>query len=264
MIWILTTSDREDFKLYMNIITEYVIAKFCDDFILSTVKGINLVDSKVLPQDVDARTEDDYIYISKSSVENCLQLINLEELESYLLNDISKMNDKFTFLIGNLYHELCHADAKVKMPILHSVIYDDESKNIHKVLTHYWIEFVVEYESHRVGIKTKDDLCISFINAKWNIKYFKFNHNDDNDMFWLIFTSSYFIGLCYATGKIDYYIEQCLDDILKDMIRELYDKSISLYEKMPFDDYTNITELESLLDKYWKRFIMRSRNIKNQ
>lgn len=255
----LITSDREDLKMYMTKITEYVIASLCEDLILTTIKGIKLVDSEELPQDVDARSEDDYIYISKSSVENCLQLVSMEELDSYLINEIIQMDEKFIFLIGNVYHELCHADAKVKMPKLHSIINDDISRNIHKILAHYWIEFVVEYESHRVGIRTKDDLCISFVNTKWNIKYIKYNRNDINDMFWLIFTSSYFIGLCYATGKFDYYIEHITDEALKDMLRELYEMSIALYQKMPFDDYSIIADLETVFDKYWKESIRRNR-----
>jgi hypothetical protein len=248
----LITSDREDLKMYMNIITEYVIIKLCDGFILTTVKGINLVATQALPQDVDARTEDDFIYISKPSVENCLQLVCLEELKCYLINDISIMDDKFTFLIGNLYHELCHADAKAKMPNLHAINNCETCKYIHRVIAHYWIEFVVEYESHRVGIRTKDDLCVSFVNTKWNIKYFDFNRNDTSDMFWLIFTSSYFLGLCFASGKFDYYVEQITDEALKDMLRELYDMSIALYQKMPFDDYSVITELEAVFYKYKK------------
>ena len=261
MILILITSDREDLYLYMKIITDYVIENLCNDLVLTTVQGITIVDSEILPQDVDARTEDDFILISKSSIENCKLIIDKEELDNYLLNDISKMNDKFIFLIGNLYHELCHADVKHRMPNLHNIMYGDESSSMQMITAHYWVEFVAEYESHRTGLRTKDDFCISFVNAKWDIKYLKYNRNDYNDMFWLAYVSSYFIGLCYAMDKFDFYVEQISNIILKDLMIELYDMSLDIYQKLPFDDYPEIEDVEELFNKYWKKFILRSRQM---
>lgn len=239
-------------EAYLSCLKRYVITEYGASLDLSLCPPLRIVEAGGLPKDVLTRIEEESILVSMEQILRCKGKVpNIEEFLQG--SELDRQDSDLQLLMQNLLHEFCHVDAKKKMSNLHGYMMDERTSVIDSLIAHYWIEFCVETESLKRFYK-EDKFSQSFVDYKWEIQYFKSNRNDRHDMFWLIYTSSYFIANNFVNGTIQEYLSKICDDSLKEYCLELYNKSTEIYvEKMPFDNFEQIKALYDRFDGYWKR-----------
>lgn len=249
-----------DIEKYLDIIKEYLISKHCAEMDFSYLKEFIIVDRSELPQNVDARTKGNNIIVSKQSILGAMNTVPLYELEEYLEKPVVDMEEKITFILGNIYHEFCHMHEKKEMPQIHNVVSEEGFTVLEKLVSRFWIEFVVEYKSGKKHFKSEKQFCDSFVEARWDIKYIKVNRDDVKDLYWLINTSAYFIALCYAHDCIEYYLNRIQNNEIRYLMEKLYNSCVYLYNNVPVDDMKIIYNIgkvfESGIDKNSSNFAM--------
>ncbi|GFI32464.1 hypothetical protein IMSAGC013_03863 [Lachnospiraceae bacterium] len=243
-------AENSDMESYLKVIIEHLKSNLCQEMNLSELNNIKAVDSSKLPRNVDARSEGDTIFLSIQSIQQAMKNVNLSELESHLKKDIEEMQCEVVNILNNLYHEICHMNERTISPILHNIIADENHYTIlEKLVAHYWIEFVVECKSGEQHFRSEVEFCDSFIATKWNIQYIKGNRDDIKDLYWLMYSTPYFIALCFINNCFDYYCGKIIDEQIAVLVQKLYAVCTDLYKEESFDNYDKIKVIGEIFEE---------------
>lgn len=246
----LIEAENSEMESYLKVIVEYLKGNLCQGMNLSELNHIRTVDRSKLPRNVDARSEDDTIFLSVQSIRQAMESVNLSELEAYLKKDIEEMQGKVVNILNNLYHEFCHMNERSASPILHNIITDEKHYTIlEKLVAHFWIEFVVECKSGEQHFRSEVEFCDSFITTKWDIQYIKGNRDDIKDLYWLMYTTPYFIALCFINNCFDYYFGKITDEQISILVQKLYVICTDLYKRDSFDNYDKIKVIGEIFEE---------------
>lgn len=247
---ILIKAENSEMENYLRVIENYLKSNLCQEMNLSELKYIKAIDRSKLPRNVDARSEGDTIFLSIQSIKQAMERVNLSELAAHLKKDIEEMQCKVVSILNNLYHEFCHMNERVISPILHNIIADEKHYTIlEKLVTHFWIEFVVECKSGEQHFRSEVEFCDSFITAKWDIQYIKGNRDDMKDLYWLMYSMPYFISLCFINDCFDYYFRKITDEQIAVLVQKLYVICTNLYKGDSFDNYDKIKIIGEIFEE---------------
>ena len=235
-------AENPKMKNYLEIFEKHLRNGLCRDMNLSELNLIKTVDRNMLPKNVDARNIGDTIFLSFQSIEEAMKTVNLSMVATYLNRSIEDMNCEVKNLLNNLYHEFCHINERSILPSIHNIINDDNNKYnlLEKLVAHFWIEFVVECKSGEQHFRSETELCDSFATANWDIKYIKGNRDDINDLYWLMYSTPYFISLCFINHCFENYCSKITDKKIATLVQKLYIVCTNLYKEGPFDNYEKI------------------------
>lgn len=247
---ILIKAENPEMESYLSIIEEYLNVNLCKDMNLSELSNIKAVDRSKLPKNVDARSEGDTIFLSIQSIRQAMESVNLSKLAEHLKNDVKEIQPKVVNILNNLYHELCHMNERTILPVLHNIILDKKHYTLlEKLVAHFWIEFVVECKSGEQNFRSEVEFCDSFIAAKWNIQYIRGNRDDVKDLYWLMYSTPYFIALCFINDCFDYYVRKIADNKIAGLAKKLYVVCTDLYKGESFDNYNNIKVIGEIFEE---------------
>ena len=101
----LIEAENSEMESYLKVIVEYLKGNLCQGMNLSELNHIKTVDRSKLPRNVDARSEDDTIFLSVQSIRQAMESVNLSKLKAYLKIDIEVMQVNVVNILNNLYHE---------------------------------------------------------------------------------------------------------------------------------------------------------------
>ena len=247
---IVIEAEKFEMESYLQVLVEYLKSNLCKGMNLSELNNIKIVDRCKLPRNVDARSEGDTIFLSAQSVSQAMESVNLSGLASYLKKDIEEMQYKVVSILNNLYHEFCHMNERTISPNLHNIISDKKRYTVlEKLVAHFWIEFVVECKSGEQHLRSEVEFCNSFIAAKWDIQYIKVNRDDMKNLYWLMYSTPYFIALCYVNDCFDYYFRMITNEQIAILVQKLYAVCIDLYKEVPFDNYDKIKVIGEIFEE---------------
>lgn len=82
---------------------------------------------------------------SDGGFENNVILVPKHKIEEYI------KEENFDIIKSTIYHELCHADLKSKLPQLH--VLSDEYRNNEHYVRYFTIMVYIEYISHIMSLK---------------------------------------------------------------------------------------------------------------
>ena len=247
----LIETNNTDVKNYLKFFLRYLQNNLCKDMKLSELKEIKIVNRDKLPRNVDARSEGNTVFLSYQSIIAAMDMVGIQNIQQCLEKDIEQMPCEVTYILNNLYHELCHMEERTLMPNIHKILLDKDGYTIlEKLVAHFWIEFVVECKSGEQRFRSETTFCNSFISTKWEISYLKGNREDTRDLYWLMYTTPYFISLCYINNCFDDYIKKVSDIKISSLLKRLYTLCANLYTKDFFDDsYNTIKEIGIIFEE---------------
>ena len=138
---------NKNYELFLSYVYEYIIINFAQNFNLSSLRRIEIVDS--LPGLSDGRMVDSNTILLSKRLYDLLTTFDIEVLKS---------NDNFNSIVGTLYHELCHINEPAIMPNIHSFCHNDEI-DIEYCVALFWIEYIVELKTNIVLKMNKEKFC---------------------------------------------------------------------------------------------------------
>lgn len=247
---LLIETNSTDVKNYLKYFLRYLQNNLCKNMKLSELKEIKIVNRDKLPRNVDARSEGNTVFLSYQSIIAAMDRVGIQNIQQCLEKDIEQMPCEITYILNNLYHELCHMEERTLMPNIHKILLDRDGYTVlEKLVAHFWIEFVVECKSGEQHFRSETTFCNSFISAKWEISYLKGNREDTRDLYWLMYTTPYFISLCYINNCFDDYIKRVSDIKILSLLKKLYTLCVNLYTKDFFDSYNTIKEIGIIFEE---------------
>jgi len=233
---------NKNYELFLSHVYEYIITNFAQDFNLSSLRRIEIVDS--LPGLSDGRMVDTNTILLSKRLYDLLSTLDIKVLQS---------NDDFNSIIGTLFHELCHINEQTIMPNIHSLCYNDEI-DIEYCVALFWIEYIVELKTNGVLKRNKDKFCNDVALCEWNIHKFNFEDADTSNYFYLIKVLPYVLASCSIDRNYS-----CFDLIknasVKNMALELNDAVLESLKEYPFDDINKLHKIKTVFINYKNHFI---------
>lgn len=233
---------NKNYEVFLIHIYKYIIANFAQDFNLSSLRKIEIVDSLLGTSDgrmVDANT----ILLSKKSYD-LLSTFDIEVLKS---------NDNFNSIVGTLYHELCHINEQTIMPNIHSICYNDEI-DIEYCAALFWIEYIVELKTSTALKRNTDEFCNDVALCDWKISKFNFEDADTSNYFYLIKVLPYVLAN-HCNGRNLNYFYLIKNTSVKNMAIELNDAVLEGLKAYPFDDINKLNKIKTILLTYKNQLV---------
>jgi len=178
-----------------------------------------------------------------------LFLILSFKLSNVMINE----KEKYIASLDKLTYSTVEGESSPRGRILdrnHNIIVDKKHYTIlEKLVAHFWIEFVVECKSGEQHFRSEVEFCDSFITTKWDIQYIKGNRDDIKDLYWLMYTTPYFIALCFINNCFDYYFGKITDEQIAILVQKLYVICTDLYKRDSFDNYDKIKSIGEIFEE---------------
>lgn len=251
------TIETENFmyQKLLHTIYEYLLNEKCAHLDLDNLERIVVVSNNELPAGVDARFENRQVLVKEESVKNSLSHIKEKDINKYIFEQIKDLSDNKTkLLIDNVMHELFHCDAEKKMPALHSMIRSDSPEPWKGCMARFWIEFTVEYNSHKNSFLRKEKLLEQISNAQWEIDCFFGDKNEEKTMYKLIYVASYFVPLNLLYGTEEKYLKNVNDKQIYNLYSRLFAICRKLIDKEKYiDGYSEIMSIENVFKDYFDK-----------
>ena len=113
---LLIETNSTDVKNYLKYFLRYLQNNLCKNMKLSELKEIKIVNRDKLPRNVDARSEGNTVFLSYQSIIAAMDRVGIQNIQQCLEKDIEQMPCEITYILNNLYHELCHMEERTLMP----------------------------------------------------------------------------------------------------------------------------------------------------
>lgn len=233
---------NKNYEVFLRNVYEYIIVNFAQDFYLSSLTKIEIVDS--LPGSSDGRMVDANNILLSKRLYGLLSTFDIEAL---------KGNDDFNSIVGTLYHELCHINEQTIMPNIHSVCYNDET-NIEYCVALFWIEYIVELKTNTVLKRNNDKFCNDVASCDWKINKFNFEDADTSNYFYLLKVLPYVLANCY-NHKSTTYFDKIKNSSIRNMAIELNDAVLEILKEYPFDDINKLHKIKTVFLTYKKQMV---------
>lgn len=243
-----------EYKSLLKVIYKYLVEEKCPYLELSKLEKI-IVDHKgKLADGVGARYENNLLFVKENDIKNALLNVNDKDFERYIFVELKDTTDEATkLLVDNIMHELFHCDAQTKMPLMHAIHASEEQDIWKRCISHFWIECTVEYNSRCISFLKSEDLLSQISKIKWEIECFFDCGNDYGNMYYFIYVSSYFVALNLALRTEYRYLENIVNDRIKEVYIELLGTCKQLLEQRIYiDDYRKIEEIEKIFKSYFE------------
>lgn len=212
----------EYFKRIEEIITN--IIDMSKELNLDGIKEINIIDN--IPNiDSDGRYENDRILLFK------------DKMEEYL------KNDDVNTIKSTIYHELCHVDAKKRLPQLHAL--HEKYMEEENYIKTYTIMVYIEYVTHKKSIKYEKKESIkrfleSINNIEWDFEDYELKIKFVKSVPYVlarVFNNPEYINIIKNREFTDRIIQ------VKEIIEKINNGELT-------DDYSSLHELEMFVSKY--------------
>lgn len=233
---------NKNYEVFLSHIYKYIVTNFAQDFNLSSLKKIEIVDS--LPGSSDGRMVDDSTILLSKRLYDSLPIFDITLL---------KNDDNFNSIVGTLYHELCHINEQTIMPNIHSICYNDEI-DIEYCVALFWIEYIVELKTNVALKRNKDKFCDDVALCDWEISKFNFEDADTSNFFYLIKVLPYVLANCY-NQKSSSYFGKIKNIIVRNMAIELNDAVLDVLKTYPFDDINKLDKIKTVFLTYKKHLV---------
>lgn len=233
---------NKNYELFLSHVYKYIITNFAQDFNLSSLRKIEIVDS--LPGSSDGRMVDANTILLSKRLYDLLSTFDIKLL---------KKDDNFNSIVGTLYHELCHINEQTIMPNIHSICYNDEI-DIEYCVALFWIEYIVELKTNAALKRNKDNFCDDVALCDWKISKFNFEDADTSNYFYLIKVLPYVLANCYNQKSLTYF-DKIKNVIVRNMAIELNDAVLDVLKLYPFDDIDKLHKIKTVFLTYKKHLV---------
>lgn len=225
---------NKNYELFLSHVYKYIITNFAQDFNLSSLRRIEIVDS--LPGLSDGRMVDANTILLSKRLYDLLSTFDIKLL---------KNDDNFNSIVGTLYHELCHINEQTIMPNIHSLCYNDEI-DIEYCAALFWIEYIVELKTNKALKRNKDKFCNDVASCEWNIDKFNFEDDDTSNYFYLIKVLPYVLASC-CNDRNSSYFDSIKNTSVKNIAIELNNAVLESLREYPFDDINKLHKIKTVL-----------------
>lgn len=245
--------NNDEHRVLLERILSYLLENKCNQLELGNLKKIVGDRNKKLAKGVGARYESGILYVKEKDMTDALKKMDTKKLNSYNFNQLEEdRNFHLKLVVDNVMHELFHCDAEIKMSKLHALNYNKDEDIWKRCIAHFWIECTVEYNSRKISFLKNENLLEQISNADWDINCFWDCGNNFGNMYYFIYTASYFVALNLAFDLGDKYIGKVKEDKIKHIYSDLISKSKPMLKRNIYiDDYSEIKRFEMVFKKYF-------------
>ena len=228
---------NKNYEVFLSHVYKYIITNFAQDFNLSSLRRIEIVDS--LPGLSDGRMVDANTILLSKRLYDLLSTFDIKLL---------KNDDNFNSIVGTLYHELCHINEQTIMPNIHSFCCNDEI-DIEYCVALFWIEYIVELKTNKALKRNKDKFCNDVALCEWNIDKFNFEDDDTSNYFYLIKVLPYVLASCCYDRNSSYF-DSIKNTSVKNIAIDLNNAVLESLREYPFDDINKLHKIKTVLLTY--------------
>lgn len=180
---------------------------------------------------------------SDGKFENDVIILPMDKIESYI------KCENINIIKSTIYHELCHAHLKTKLPFIHEL--SQKYIKEENYVKYFTIMVYIEYITHLMSVKYENKIIITnFLKSVNNIKW---NFNNEESKIWYIKCLPYV--LARTKEKVE-YLNIIDNKEFKDNCNEAKEIFNKFDKNNLIDDYKILNKLEKYVSNYitnnWK------------